>query len=357
MRTLSAAAVRVGALALVATGCAIAAAAEPRVIAGVPCERPATLHCPDAGCPADLIANQGNAVEPKTGRKFFLDYPCDLAPDEKVTFVLSLHGGGSIGNWQRHYFPLLDLKEQYRLVIATPSGVVRAWVAENDDEHLRNIVELVYQELGAENVEAFWLAGHSQGGQTSNRLLGTDFFRERLTGWVSLSGGRLGSKREDIRAAIPSAPPPPAPAGGAAPASGTRPPMRLVADASILPDYPFSHIYSSGEHELAAGGLPGNSLWAEKLGCAPRERRPDVVDQKPGYVYDTREQTNPNRIWGLAPRPGTSQVFVYPGCKGGHLVADVIRLDKGHTEGLEPAVTEEIVKLMLAAASSQRSSE
>jgi hypothetical protein len=133
--------------------------------------------------------------------------------------------------------------------------------------------------------------------------------------------------------------------------------MRLVADASSLPDYPFSHIYSSGEHELAAAGLPGNSPWAEKLGCGPRERRPDVVDQKAGYVYDTREQTNPNKIWGLAPRPGKTQVFVYSGCKGGHLVADVIRLDKGHTEGLEPAVTEEIVKLMLAAASSQTTSE
>jgi hypothetical protein len=30
-------------------------------------------------------------------------------------------------------------------------------------------------------------------------------------------------------------------------------------------------------------------------------------------------------------------------------VADVVRLDKGHTEGLEPKVTEEIVKLMLSA--------
>ena len=31
------------------------------------------------------------------------------------------------------------------------------------------------------------------------------------------------------------------------------------------------------------------------------------------------------------------------------MVADVVRLDKGHTEGLEPRVTEEIVKMMLAA--------
>jgi len=42
-------------------------------------------------------------------------------------------------------------------------------------------------------------------------------------------------------------------------------------------------------------------------------------------------------------------VLVYGGCKGGKLVADVVRKDKGHTEGLEPKVTEELVKMMLAA--------
>ena len=31
------------------------------------------------------------------------------------------------------------------------------------------------------------------------------------------------------------------------------------------------------------------------------------------------------------------------------LVADVVRIDKGHTEGLEPAVTEALVKLMVSA--------
>jgi hypothetical protein len=31
------------------------------------------------------------------------------------------------------------------------------------------------------------------------------------------------------------------------------------------------------------------------------------------------------------------------------VIADVIRLDKGHTEGLEPKVTEEIIKLVVSA--------
>ena len=38
-----------------------------------------------------VIPESGTAVEPKTGRQFFLDYPCDLKKGEKVTFILLLH--------------------------------------------------------------------------------------------------------------------------------------------------------------------------------------------------------------------------------------------------------------------------
>src|ERR1044071_9733432 len=96
-------------------------------LGGVPCMTPPPLHCGETNCPGSLVVEQGTAVEPKTGRKFFLDYPCDLKRGEKITFVLNLHGGGSIGNWQRHYFPIMDLKEKYRLVIATPSGTNNGW--------------------------------------------------------------------------------------------------------------------------------------------------------------------------------------------------------------------------------------
>jgi hypothetical protein len=49
------------------------------------------------------------------------------------------------------------------------------------------------------------------------------------------------------------------------------------------------------------------------------------------------------------PRPGTAEVFEYPNCKDGRIVADVVRESKGHTEGLEPLVTEQLIKLMLSA--------
>jgi pimeloyl-ACP methyl ester carboxylesterase len=327
------------------------AATSPKQIAGVACESPPPLHCPDENCAADLIANMGNALDAKTNRKFFLDYPCDLKPGEKVTFVLNLHGGGSIGNWQRHYFPIMDLKEKYRLVVATPSGIVRAWVPSNDDEHLHNIVDLVYEQFGKDNIKAFWLAGHSQGGQTSNRLINENFYRDRLTGWVSLSGGRLGSKRADVRAAIPAAPATPGVAPPAPVATAGMPPAQpaLAADAAILPEYAFSHIYTSGEHELTAAGLPSDSKWAQKLACGAQTRSKDIVDTKAGYINDSRVQPNANKIWGLAARPGTARVYLYPKCASGKVVADIIRMDKGHTEGLEPKVTEEIVKLMMSA--------
>jgi hypothetical protein len=306
-------------------------------VLGAACESPPPMHCPPRGCPVELIGQLGNVVDPRTNRKFFLDYPCDLRPGEKVTFVLNLHSGGSIGNWQRHYFPIMDLKEKYRLVIATPSGVVRGWVPENDYAHLQNIVELVYEKFGKENIRAFWMAGHSQGGLTCSRLICSDFYRDKVDGWVSLSGGRAGTPRNLVRRR---------PAGE----MGENPqPPPVNPQTGVRPSCDFSHIYSSGEHELPDTGLPDFSPWAQKYECAARVQLPDIVDTIPGYVYDSHHVQKPSAEWGGKPRPGTAQAFLYPNCKGGRVVADIIRMDKGHTEGLEPNVTENIVKLMLSA--------
>src|SRR5262245_29982146 len=99
------------------------------------CTTPPFLHCPDRDCPSALVINPGPVVEMKTRRTYFLDYPCDLKKGEKVTFILSLHGGGSYANWHRHYFPIMDFKDKYRLVIATPSSPTGVW-SSADDEYL-----------------------------------------------------------------------------------------------------------------------------------------------------------------------------------------------------------------------------
>src|SRR5499433_4340094 len=160
---------------------------------GTTCPAVPYLHCPDSECSAATVVNQGNVVEMKTRRTYFLDYPCDLKKGEKVTFILSLHGAGSYGNWQRHYFPIMDYKDKYRLVIATPNSPTRVWSAD-DDAYLQNIVTSVIDQIGRENIKAFWLVGHSQGGLTSNRIIRTDFFKDKVDGWLSLSGGRLGGQ-------------------------------------------------------------------------------------------------------------------------------------------------------------------
>ena len=75
----------------------------------------------------------------------------------------------------------------------------------------------------------------------------------------------------------------------------------------------------------------------------------EIVDTKAGYIYDSSRLNLLRPGWGLLPGPGKAQAFVYPDCKDGRVVADVVRLEKGHTEGLEPKVTEELIKLMLSA--------
>jgi hypothetical protein len=327
-----------------AIGVAAVANAQPSVvsIAGAPCATPPPLHCLDADCTSDRVINQGPVVEMKTRRTFFLDYPCDLKPGERVTFVLSLHGAGSYGNWQRHYFPILDYKDKYRLVIATPNSPTHVWSAV-DDEYLQNVVTFVVDQIGRQNIAAFWLVGHSQGGMTSNRIVRTDFFKDKVDGWLSLSGGRLGGAPG--RASFGNI--------GAAPAGGGRGGSPdLAAAAAALREAPsseFSFIFATGEREMDEKGIPESSSWAAKLGCGARRKVDHVVDAKAGYIYDRSRQNPPNPAWGLLPRPGEADIYSYAGCRGGRVVADVVRHEKGHTEGLEPNVTEALVKLMVSA--------
>lgn len=326
----------------------MAKAQEALRIPGTTCSDLAYLHCPDRECSGATIVNQGNVVEMKTRRTYFLDYPCDLKKGEKVTFILSLHGGGSYGNWQRHYFPLLDYVDKYRLVVATPNAPTRAWSAA-DDEYLHNIVNFVIEQVGKENIKAFWLAGHSQGGMTSNRLLRTDFFKDKVDGWLSLSGGRLGGNPGRSSTFSPVAGSPGGAASGARPAatptSGTM--ASALAALRELPAADFSFIYTTGEREIEK--LPESSEWASKYSCAPRRSPVEIVDAKAGYVYDSSRLNLLRPGWGLLPASGKAQAYVYPDCKDGRIVADVVRLEKGHTEGLEPKVTEELIKMMLSA--------
>ncbi|GAB1268935.1 hypothetical protein NBRC116493_21880 [Aurantivibrio infirmus] len=293
-------------------------------INGLQCSAPPRINCPESNCPRDAMANRGPVVDEKTGRSYYLDYPCDLKPGEKLTFILNIHGAGSIATWQRHYFPAVDAKEKYRLIVATPTALIddpapRRWAAEADDEHLHNIVDFVLEKFGKENIERFWLAGHSQGGMTSRRIVCSDYFADKVDGFFSLSGGRVGSPLR-VREGRPTPPP-------------------LTCD--------FSHIYTTGELERSGQDMPTDSSWAEKYSCDAREELPDVVDTKAGYVTASDQSRGPS--WGTFARPGVAKLSHYPNCDDGRIVVDIVRINKGHTEGLEPNIVEEIVKLMQSA--------
>lgn len=197
--------------------------------------------------------------------------------------------------------------------------MVRAWREENDDEHLEHIVNYVYNKFSDLDIRAFWLAGHSQGGATSHRLACTDFYRDKVTGVLTLAGGRIGNRAE-------------------------------------AQDCNFSHIYTAGILDsIGPMEAPETSPLAERYNCDARVQHEDVVDTVAGYIYDSRSAEDKPSIagWGGMPGPGTAEVYEFPNCDDGYVVADVIRLDKGHTEGLEPRVTERLVQLMLSASNTK----
>ena len=285
-------------------------------------------------------------VDQKTGRKCYLDLPSDYSPGEEVMFILSLHGGGSAGAWQREYFPAYDYLDAYRLVIATPSAStkepMRHWAAKADDDYLVDLAESVVGRLAPANIRALWLVGHSQGGLTSSRLLSTNqYFADRVDGWLSLSGGRLGLQPGRVENFGP-------PRTVEERARMERAfAQRRMFEAPPPPTADFSFIYATGEHEISS--LPQTSPWAERYGADARVRLADVVDDQPGKIHDGRFDENPTLSWGRKPAPGTAQVYVFPNAKDGRVIADIVRLGKGHTEGLEPLITEELIKLVVSA--------
>src|SRR5271154_2992874 len=142
-------------------GAGSALAQQAHTLLGVNCAAPPGYHCPDTDCPGPMVTQPGDTVESKSRRTFFLDCPADYKPGDKVNIVLSLHGYGSYANWQRNYFPAMDAKDKYKLIVITPGSPERYW-SDADDEYLHNIVDLVVATLGKENVQHFRRSGRAR---------------------------------------------------------------------------------------------------------------------------------------------------------------------------------------------------
>ena len=70
-----------------------------------------------------------------------------------------------------------------------------------------------------------------------------------------------------------------------------------------LPTADFSFIYTTGEREIDAKGVPPASAWATKYGCGARSAAKEIADTKGGYIYDRSRQNPPNPSWGCCPDP------------------------------------------------------
>jgi pimeloyl-ACP methyl ester carboxylesterase len=235
----------IGLLGLVAGS---ALAQEAHTLLNVDCDAPPRWHCSERDCLGAVVTRPGDTVEPQTRRTFFLDCPAGYEPGDEVSILLSLHGGGSYANWQRDYFPAMDVKDKCNPVVLMPGSPYRAWSAA-DDEYLHNIVDLVVATVGKENVQNFILAGHSQGGR------------------CAIGGRGLG-------------------AASAAPPGG---------------DCDYSFIFTNGEYKSIPGAT---SPLADKYNCRVREELAEVIDPQPGYVWDPTRQDPGSDGWGHYPRSG-----------------------------------------------------
>jgi len=282
------------------------------------CDNP-ELDCGGIECPTSY--QRGPLTVPgHPDQAFIVDYPCDLRENERVTLVLNLHGGGSFANWQRHYFPLKDFTDERRLVVVQPQGLpherdgstsTRWTVDGGDDEYIRAVLDFVDEEL-AERVDfhRFWVVGHSNGGQYGRQIACWEEFEGRVTGHLNLSGT-----------------------------------SNANGDFGVACDINF--IFGVGDQELSLA-VPEPNPVAERLGCGARSAATEIVDDVAGQIYD-----NSGRVmregWGGMPAPGSTETHTYRDCDGGLVVADYVRVDKGHTEGYEPEVTAHVIERMLAA--------
>ncbi len=331
-----------GSIACLLTG--VTFAEGPSKLLGTNCDAPPVWHCPDRECDSAVVTQPGDNVEPNSRRTFFLDCPSGYKPGDKVNIVLSLHGGGSYANWQRNYFPVMDVKDKYKLVIITPGSPTRVWL-EEDDKYLQDLVNLVVGTVGKKNVESFILSGHSQGGMTSNRIICTDFFKDKVDVRISLSGGRIGPVARANRGFFSGIPV--YQSGLDNPPTPPRPNIR-IPDIKGPPGgaCSYSFIFTNGEYE----SIPDEkSPLADKYSCDARTELPEVIDPKAGYVWDSTRQDPGSDGWGHYPKSGRAKVYQYPNCNDGRVIADVVRLYKGHTEGLEPNVTDKLIEMAVSA--------
>jgi hypothetical protein len=106
----------------------VSAQEQPFRFAGTTCTPAPYLHCPDSECSGATVVNQGNVVEMKTRRTYFLDYPCDLKPGESAT-------GSTNVFWGRDGFTF-ERPGHYVVDVITMWQISEAWVGADAEVHV-----------------------------------------------------------------------------------------------------------------------------------------------------------------------------------------------------------------------------
>jgi poly(3-hydroxybutyrate) depolymerase len=154
----------------------------PVVIDGVKC----------GGMLDDKLATPSTMI---TGRKVFIDYPCDLEKGSPVTFVLNLHGTQGVEDGKhyiREYNKLGVNAQTYGFVVATPNAIGSQWGnGDNgqDAPHLAEVVDWVYSNFSGYDIKQMWVTGHSWGAAYSLSFVCKPEYADKIRGLLFMSGG------------------------------------------------------------------------------------------------------------------------------------------------------------------------
>jgi len=213
-----------------------------------------------------------------------------------------------------------------------------------DEAYLERVAEEMFTRLNGARAAAFWLVGHSQGGMMCNFLLFQEYFSSRVDGWLSLAGGRIGGVESS-------------PLFNAGPSAGTSRrtvPVFPVIDGlqlrpglAAMPATDISFVFVAGELEITE--IPLTSPLAERYGAKRRRYVGEIVDEQAGHAPPPGFENDANPVWSYDGAPGCAQVYDFPETAGGRLVADIVRVSKGHLQSVEPRLTEEIVAMIVDA--------
>jgi hypothetical protein len=127
------------------------------------------------------------------GRDAIVDYPCGKHEGAKMTFFLNLHGTTPVNahQYQRGYFSIHKYRNSHNFIVVTPSSVVQQWGNGDggvDLPFLLDLIDWVYAEFAAFEIDAMWVGGHSWGSMYTNTFVCRAEVADKVKGAVLMSG-------------------------------------------------------------------------------------------------------------------------------------------------------------------------